>query len=129
MPFAPLASVVVYRQRRCPIRVALPRVVARLVCCGLGFASHLIDLLLNDRILSLHGVLDDLGLFHLHCVKVVLGLHVHNLFNGSLLDLVLRFPIFGWSLRVRDLLCDFRNSGDLFLLRTESEESRSNRSD
>ena len=48
-------------------------VLARLVCCGLGVASHLIDLLLDDRILSLRGVLDYLGLFHLHCVKVVLG--------------------------------------------------------
>ena len=47
-------------------------VLARLVCCGLGFASHLIDLLL-DEIRSLRGVLDDLGLFHLYCVKVVLG--------------------------------------------------------
>ena len=51
---------------------------------------------------SLYDVLDDFGLFHLHSVKVVLGVYVHNLFNGSLLDLVLRFPIFGWSLRVRD---------------------------
>ena len=69
-------------------------VLARLVCCGLGFASHLIDLLL-DEIRSLRGVLDDLGLFHLHCVKVVLGEYFHNLFKCSLFDLVLRFPIFG----------------------------------
>ena len=102
---------------------------ARLVCCGLGFASYLLDLLVDDRILPLHGVLDDPGLFHIHCVKVVMGVYVHNLFNGSLLDLVLRFPIFSWSLRVRDLLCDFQNSGDLLLLSTESEESRSNKSD
>ena len=73
-------------------------------------------------ILSLHGVLDDLGLFHLHCVNVVLGVYVHNLFNGSLLDLVLKYPIFGWSLRVRELQCDFRNSGDLLLLSTGSDE-------
>ena len=98
-------------------------VFARLVCCGLGIASYLIDLLLDDRIVSLHGGLDDLGLFHLHCVNVVLGVYVHNLFNGSLLDLVLRCPICGWSIRVRDLLCDFRNSGDLLLLSTGSEES------
>ena len=65
-------------------------------------------------------VLDDLGLPHLHCVKVVLGVNVHGLFNDSLLDLVMRFPIFSWSLRVRDLPCDFRNSGDLLLLSTES---------
>ena len=40
------------------------------VLAGSGSSSpllaHLIDLLLNDRILSLHGVLDDLGLLHLH---------------------------------------------------------------
>ena len=70
-------------------------VLALLFYCGLGFASHMIDLLLDDRILSLHGVLDDLGLFHLHCVKVVLGVYDNNLFSCSLLDLVLRFPIFG----------------------------------
>ena len=28
--------------------------------------AHLVDLLLDDRILSLQGVLDDLGLLHLH---------------------------------------------------------------
>ena len=28
--------------------------------------AHMDDLLLDDRILSLYGVLDDLGLFHLH---------------------------------------------------------------
>ena len=57
-------------------------------------ASHLIDVLLDDRIHSLRGVLDDLGLFHLHCVDVVLGVHVHNLLNGSLLDPVLRYTVF-----------------------------------
>ena len=61
-------------------------------------------------------------MFHLHCVDVVLGVHVHNLFDGSLLDPVLRCTIFGWSLRVLDLLRDFRNSDDLHLLGTE--ESR-----
>ena len=91
-----------------------------LECCAIGFASHLIDLLLDDRILSLHGVLDDLGLFHLHCVDVVLGVHVRNLLNGSLLDPVLRYTVFDWSLRGRD----FRNSDDMPLLSTESEESR-----
>ena len=54
-------------------------VYARLECCELGFASHLIDLLLDDRIRSLYSVLDDLGLFHLHCVNVVLGVYVHKL--------------------------------------------------
>ena len=84
------------------------------------------DLLLDDQVLPLHGVLDDLGLFHLHYVDVVLimlVMHDHNLY-GSLLDPVLRYTIFDWSLRVRDLLRDFRNSGDLLLLSTESEESR-----
>ena len=100
---------------------------ARLECSELGFASHL-DLLLDDRIRPVCSVLHDLGLFHLHCVNVVLGVYVHNLFNGSLLDLVLRFSIFGWSSRVRDLLCHFRNSGDLCLLSTVSEESRPVRS-
>ena len=47
--------------------------------------NALTDLLL-DQILSQHGVLDDLGLFRLHYVDVVLGVHVHNLLNGSLLD-------------------------------------------
>ena len=42
---------------------------------------------------SLHGVLDDLGLFHLHCVVVVLGVHVHTLFNDSLRDPVLRYSL------------------------------------
>ena len=42
-------------------------VSARLECCELGFASHLIYLLLDDRILSLRGVLDDLGMIHIHC--------------------------------------------------------------
>ena len=96
-------------------------VPTRLECWELGFASHLIDLLLDDRILSLHGVLDHLGLFHLHCVDVVLGVHVHNLFSGSLRDPVLRHTVFDCSLRVRDLLRDFRNSDDL--PSTESEES------
>ena len=91
MPVASLASVVVYRQGGCSIRVVLPRFLHGFF----GFASHMIDLLLDDRILSLHGVLVNLGLFHLHCVKVVLGVYVHNLFSCSLLDLVLRFPIFG----------------------------------
>ena len=56
-------------------------------------ASHLIDLLLGDRILPLRDVLCYLGLFHLHCVDVVLGVHVHNLFNSSLLDPVLRYSL------------------------------------
>ena len=51
--------------------------------------------------------LDDLELFHLHCVDVVLGVHVHNLFNGSLRDPVLRYTVFDQSFRVRDLLHDF----------------------
>ena len=68
--------------------------------------------------LSLHSVLDDLELFHLHCVDVVLGVHVHNLFNGSLRDPVLRYTVFDQSFRVRDLLHDFRD-----LLSTESVES------
>ena len=100
VPFASLASVVVYRQGKMSHSCCSSTVFALLECCGLGFAAHLIDLLPDDRILSLHGVLDDLGLFHLHCVKVVLGVYVHDLFNGSLLDLVLIFPIFGWSSRV-----------------------------
>ena len=54
----------------------------------------MIDLLLDYRMLSLHRVLDDLGLFHLHCVKVVLGVYDNNMFSCALLDLVLRFPIF-----------------------------------
>ena len=66
-------------------------VFARLVCCGLGFESHLVDLHLDDRILSLHGVLGDLGLFHLHCVRVVLGVYVHNLFNVRCLILSFNF--------------------------------------
>ena len=64
------------------------------------------DLLLDDQILSLHGVLDDLGLFHLHSLDVVLVMlvmHAHNLFNGSLLDPVLRYTIFGWFLSARVL--------------------------
>ena len=60
---------------------------------------------------SLHGVLDDLGLFHLHCVDVVHGVYVYERCAGG-------------SVRVRDLLCDFRNFDDLLLLSTESEESR-----
>ena len=40
-------------------------------------------------------------------------LHIFHLENGSF-----------WSLRARDLLCDFRNSDDLLLLSTEAEESR-----
>ena len=70
----------------------------RLQCCELGFAPDQIDLLLDDRILSLHGVLHDFGLFHLHCVDVVLVIlitHAHNLFNGWLLD-----PVFGYNLRL-----------------------------
>ena len=59
--------------------------------------GHTNDLLLKDRILSLHGVLDDLGLFHLHCVDDVLDMHVHKLFNGLLLDPVLRRIFFDWS--------------------------------
>ena len=84
-------------------------------CAGSGLLDllvHLIDLLLDDRILSLHGVLDDLGLFHLHCVDVVqvmLVMHSHNSFNGSLLDPALRYTIFGWSLRVRSVLRGFEN--------------------
>ena len=40
-------------------------------CAGSGSSSpfllaHLIDLLMDDRVLSLHGVLDDLRLLHLH---------------------------------------------------------------
>ena len=38
-----------------------------------NLALHrLIDLLLDDRILIFHCVLDDLGMFHHHCVDVVL---------------------------------------------------------
>ena len=48
--------------------------------------DHLIDLLLDDRFLSLHGLLDDLGLLHLPCIDDVLDMRVHNLFNGSLPD-------------------------------------------
>ena len=81
-----------------------------LECCELGFASHLIDLLLDDRILIFHCVLDDLGMFHHHCVDVVLVMHAHD---GSQLDPALRYTSFDWSLRVRDLLRDFRNSDDL----------------
>ena len=59
------------------------------------------------------GVLDDLGTFHLvDVVLVILVMHSHNLFDGSLLDPVLRYT----NLR----LCDFRNSDDLLLLSTES---------
>ena len=59
--------------------------------------DHMNDLLLEDRIHSLHGVLDDLGLFYLHCVDDVLDMRVHKLFNGLLLDPVLRHIIFDWS--------------------------------
>ena len=37
---------------------------------------------MDDRILSLHGVLDDLGLLHLH--------RVYDLFTGSLMGLALK---------------------------------------
>ena len=47
--------------------------------------DHLIDLLLDDRILSLHGVLDDLGLLHLHLVYDLLDMLVRNLFTSSIL--------------------------------------------
>ena len=52
--------------------------------------AHLIDLLLDDRILSLHDVLDDLGLLHLHGVYDLLDMLVRNLFTGSLLGRALR---------------------------------------
>ena len=94
--------------------IALPWFL--LECCELGFASHLIDLLLDDRILIFHCVLDDLGMFHHRCVDVVLVMHAHD---GSQLDPALRYPSFDWSLRVRHLLRDFRNSDDLLLLSTE----------
>ena len=44
--------------------------------------THVIDFLMDDPILSLHGLLDDLGLLHLH--------QVYDLFSGSLLGLALR---------------------------------------
>ena len=91
VPFASLATFVVYRTGKVSHSCCSSTVSARLVCCGLGFASHLIDLHLDDRILTLHGVLDDLGLFHLHCVRVVLGVYVHNLFNVRCLILSLDF--------------------------------------
>ena len=101
-------------------------VSARLESCELGSASLLIDLLLDVRIRFLHGVLDDLELFPSSlCGRRAGRVSVHNLFNGSLLDLVSRYSTFDWSLRVQDLLCDFRNTGGLLLLITESEESRS----
>ena len=52
--------------------------------------AHLIDLLLDDRFLSLHGVHDDLRLLHLHRVYDLLDALDHNLFTSLLLDRVLR---------------------------------------
>ena len=45
---------------------------ARLECCELGFASHLLDFLLD--------------LCTLFCVNVVQGVYIYDLFNGSLVD-------------------------------------------
>ena len=44
--------------------------------------THVIDLLMDDRILSVHGLLNDLTLHHLHCV--------YKMFTSSLLGLALR---------------------------------------
>ena len=92
--------------------------------------TKIINGLQNDRVRSLYGVLDDLGRFHLHCVDVILVMQCvpTTCYNGSPLDLVLMYNL-RLSLRVRDLRCDFRNSDDLLLLSTESEQSRPNRSD
>ena len=71
-------------------------VSARPECCELGFASYQVHLLQDDRVRSLHGVLDDLGLFQLHCLGVVLVMlvtHATTCYTGSLLDLVLRYTI------------------------------------
>ena len=64
--------------------------------------GHLIDLLLDDRFLSLHGVHDDLRLRHLHKVYDLLDVLEHNLFTGSLLDRVLRQSLHAvlWQLAV-----------------------------
>ena len=67
-------------------------VSALLDSCEPCFAPHLIDLLQDDRVLSLYNVLDNLKLFHLHCVDIVLVMlvmHPLNLFNGLLLDLLM----------------------------------------
>ena len=37
------------------------------------------DLLLDDRLHSLHCLLDDFGLLHFNCVDDVLNVRVHNL--------------------------------------------------
>ena len=55
--------------------------------------AHLVDLLVDDRILSLRGVLDDLGPLHFHCVYDLLDMLVRDMFTSSLLDRVLRQPL------------------------------------
>ena len=55
--------------------------------------THLIDLLMDGRILSLYSLLDDLGLLHLHRVYDLLDALVHNLFTSSLLVRVVRQPV------------------------------------
>ena len=68
--------------------------------------AHLIDLLLDDRILSLR-LLDDLGLLHLHSVYDLLDVLVHNLFTSLLLDRALRQT--SHPVRVRNLLREIEN--------------------
>merc|ERR1719383_1621812 len=58
---------------------------------NLDLLGHLVDLLLDDGFLSLHGLLDDSGLLHFD--------RVHDMLN----------------VRVHDLLCDFRDLDDLLL--------------
>ena len=40
---------------------------------------HLVDLLLDDGLLSLHCLLEEFGLLHFNCVDDVLNVHVHKL--------------------------------------------------
>ena len=60
-----------------------------------GLFDHMIDLrsIVRIRLLSLHRVLDDFARLHLNCCSRFAGhasSQLHSLFNGSLLDPVLR---------------------------------------
>ena len=107
--------IVAYRQRRCLTRVALPRFLHDLNVVNV--ALHRTWLIFSRMIgfVLLYGILDDLGLFHLQSYWSCWSCMPTTCYNGSLLDLVLRYRIFSWSLRVRDLLCDFPNSDALNL--------------
>ena len=80
---------------------------------GVGLFDHMIDLrsIVRIRLLSLHRVLDDFARLHLNCVHDLLDMRpsqLHSLFNGSLLDPVLRYNL-QLVLRVRNLLRGFEN--------------------